>query len=329
MGLVPCLQVVANGSDISDSIFTLLESISVTDKTGIESDACEINLIDDPAQPIAMPPRGAELEVSMGYDGAMVKMGMFVVDEIELSGPPEKMTIRGRATVQTGNSKNGKTSLQSQKTRTWPKDTTISDAVIKIAKEHGLDNKVSQSLQAVKLPQTSQSDESDLTLLMRLAKRYDAICKPAGGTLLFVKRGEIDLGTIELSKDQVSNWGMTRSSRDSAGTVIAYWHEKSKAKKHEVRLGEGEPVRRLRHAYTDMGSAKAAAQAGLDESKRGEDKLTLQLPGDPSLSAEAKLELSCFREGIDGAWVIEGVTHTIDKSSGFSTSIEGVKEISA
>lgn len=326
MGLKPCFQVVANGNDISETIFKLFESISITDKTGIESDTCEISLIDDPAQPIAMPARGAELKVSIGYDDVMVPMGMFVVDEIELSGPPEKMIIRAHAAVQT-ESKNGKTSLQSQKTRTWPKDTTISSAVMKIAAEHNLTYTVSETLKKVKLPQLAQSDESDLSFLMRLAKRYDAICKPADGKLLFVKRGEIKLDTIELTRYQVGRWSMTRSSRDSTGTVIAYWHDKAKAKKHEVTLGDGEPVRRLRHHYPDEKSAQAAAQAALDESKRNEDKLTLELPGDPALSAESPLLLSNFREGIDGDWIIDSVTHTINKSVGFSSSIEGVKNL--
>lgn len=326
MGLKPCFQVVANGSDISQTIFQLFESISITDKTGIESDTFEISLIDDPAQPIAMPARGAELQISMGYDDVLQPMGMFVVDEIELSGPPEKMIIRGHAAVQT-ESKGGKTSLQSQKNRTLPKDTTISAAVMKIAGEHNLTYMVSGTLKNVKLPQLAQSDESDLSFLMRLAKRYDAICKPANGKLLFVKRGEIKLDTIELTRYQVGRWSMTRSSRDSTGTVIAYWHEKAKAKKHEVKLGDGEPVRRLRHHYPDEKSAQAAAQAALDESKRNEDKLSLELPGDPTFSAESPLALSGFRYGIDGDWIIDSVTHTINKSVGFSASIEGVKNL--
>lgn len=299
MGLAPCFQVIANGNDISQSIFDLLESISVTDQTGYESDTCEINLIDDPDNPIDMPPRGAELEIAMGYDGSMVKMGLFVVDEVELSGPPSKMVIRGRASVQVESSQ-GKKALQSQKSRTWPKDSTISEVISKVAGEHGLGSKISSSLQAIKLPQISQSDESDLAFLMRLAKRYDAICKPAGGKIVFVKRGEEDTGTVTLSKNQVSSWSMTRSSAESNGSVICYWYEKAKAKKHEVKVGDGEPVRRLRHNYPDEASAQAAAQASLDTSRRNEDKLTVGMPGDPNISAETNLIMSDFREGIAG-----------------------------
>ncbi|USI86870.1 hypothetical protein LZ086_00110 [Acinetobacter johnsonii] len=54
----------------------------------------------------------------------------------------------------------------------------------KIAREHGLEPIVSKSVSALKLPHFDQSDESDLNFLLRIAKRYDAVCKPAGGKLL-------------------------------------------------------------------------------------------------------------------------------------------------
>lgn len=280
----------------------------------------------DENTPISLPVRGAELNVYMGYDDEYVKMGLFIVDEIELSGPPDKMIIRSRAAVQT-ESKSGKTSMLSQKNRTWPKDTTIESLVSKIAKEHELEYIVSESLQNIKLPQNSQSTESDITFLMRLAKRFDAICKPADGKLLFVKRGEILLAQLTYTRYQVSNWSMIRSSREANGTVIATWYEKKNAKKNEVKLGDGEPVRRLRHNYSDEKSAQAAAQSALDEAKRNEDKLSINLVGDPNLSAESRLLLSQFRDGIDGEWVIDSVTHMINKSNGFSTSFEAVKNI--
>lgn len=326
MGLMPCFSVVANGTDITSLIADLYEYVSITDGTGYESDTCEVSLIDDPMRPIDLPKKGAELRISMGYDLAMVDMGLFIVSEISLSGPPEKMIIRGRAVPQL-TSKNGITSLSSQKSRSWPKDTAISAVVSKIAKEHGLDPLVSEAVAQIKLPHFDQSDESDLNFLLRIAKRYDAVCKPAGGKLLFVKRGDIDLPVLTIAKEEVSDWEMTSSSSDSAGTVIAYWHDKKGAKKKEVKVGDGEPVKRLRHSYQDEKSAQAAAQASLDQSRRGEERLSLNLPGNPEISAEKPLTLINFREGIAGDWIVEQCTHNIDKEIGFKTSVNGVKSL--
>ena len=75
---------------ISPALFQICMNISITDGTGYESDTCEISLIDDPIRPIELPKKGAELRISMGYDLAMVDMGLFIVSEVSLSGPPEK-----------------------------------------------------------------------------------------------------------------------------------------------------------------------------------------------------------------------------------------------
>lgn len=326
MGLMPCFSVTANDADITTLIMDMYESISVTDGTGYESDTCEIALIDDPKRPIEMPKKGAELRIQMGYDNEMVDMGLFIVSEVSLSGPPEKMTIRGRAVPQL-TSKSGMTSLSSQKTRSWLKGTAISAVVTKIAREHGLEPIVSDLVAALKLPHFDQSDESDMSFLMRIAKRYDVVCKPAGGKLLFVKRGDIELPVLTLAKGQVSDWEMTSSTSDSVGTVIAYWHDKKGAKKHEVKIGDGEPVKRLRHIYQDAESAQSAAQASLDQARRSEDKLSLNLPGNPEISAEKPLTLIHFRDGIVGDWVIEQCTHSIDKEVGFKTTVSCVKTL--
>lgn len=327
MGLKPSLKVVANGSDITETLVPFLLSISVSDKTGYESDTCEINLVDDPKRPIKMPPKGAVLEVFMGYDGNLVPMGLFVADEIEIEGPPERMIIRARATIQT-KSKDGKTSIMSQKTRSWPKGTAIRTMVKKVATEHGLSSKVSNVLESVVLPHFDQSDESDINFLLRIAKRYDAICKAAGGKLLFIKRGETTLAPTTIKRNQLTSWRMTMSSKDNAGTVIAYWNERKNAKRHEVKVGTGEPIRRLKHSYKDEKSAQGAAQSALDQSKRDGEKLSLSLPGNPIFSAEMPITIEEVRDGVNGDWIIEQVTHTIDKSVGYSCQMEAVKTLS-
>ena len=40
-----------------------------------------------------------------------------------------------------------------------------------------------------------------------------------------------------------------------------------------------------------------------------------------------QLNLIQFRDGIDGEWIVESVTHTIDKSVGFSGAVEAVKTL--
>lgn len=326
MGLRPEYRVVANGGDITATIADRLVSLSYSDEAGIESDRLEITLADHLA-PIELPQTGAELELFLGYDGAAERMGLFVVDELELQGWPAAMTIRARAAVQT-KSKGGKSDLQSQKTRSWDAGTKLGDLVKKIASEHGLQAVVAKSLQAIALPHTDQTRESDLHLLTRLAKRYDAVVKPADGKLVVTKRGEgktasgQDLEAITLAPADCTAWRCTIARRDSPGTVRAFYHVTGAAERRKAEFGEGEPVRELRQVFPTEAAASDAARAEYQRRQRGESQLSVTLPGRPELIAEARLALAGFRPGVDGDWIVTRASHSLSPGAGWSCTVE-------
>lgn len=330
LNIAPEYRVIANSADITATIRDRFRSLRITDEAGTTSDTLEITLADHlPGKPIALPPTGAELEVSLGYDGIVRPMGLFVCDEIEMSGPPDELVIRARAAPYE-KSKGGKTDLQSQKSRSWKKDTTIGAMVKKIASEHGMQASVSSGLASIKLPHVDQKAESDINLLNRLAKKYDAIAKPAGGKLLFVKRGEGKAASggampaITIARKDATRWRVTLASRDSAGTVVATYRDRKQAKNIDIAVGSGEPVRRLRHHYPDQKSALEAAKAEQRKRARGEASVTVDMAGDPNLVAESMMTLKGFRDGVDGEWLVARVEHYIGPQ-GYRCSVEGEK----
>ena len=135
----PTFRVTANGTDITAKINERLLTLNLTDGVGYESDTLDIALADDdPFNPIQMPETGAELELFLGYDIITQRMGLFVVDEVELSGWPGQMNIRARAAVY-DQSKAGKKDLQTQKSRSWTAGTKFGDMIKHIAKEHEME----------------------------------------------------------------------------------------------------------------------------------------------------------------------------------------------
>lgn len=321
----------ANSQDITAAVRDRLISLSLTDEVGMESDVLEVVLSDnDPLAPLAVPPTGAELEVFLGYDGVLQRMGLFVADEVELSGWPGEMTIRARAAVY-DKSKGGKTNLQTQKNRSWPAGTKLSAMVAKIAKEHGMQSAVAKSLQSIALPHIDQADESDINLLVRVAKKYDAIVKPAGGKITVAKRGESksvsgeQLAPVAVTPADCTAFRMSLSKRETAGMVVAYWHAVKNAKRHEVKVGKGEPVRRLKQYYPTEAMALAAARAELERRSRGEQTLALSVVGSPAIAAEAQLTVAGFRPGVDGDWLISRVVHRLDAPGGYKCDIEAEK----
>lgn len=330
-GIEPTWRIIANQSDITDAIADRFISLSLTDAVGMESDTLEVTLADNnPHQPIAVPPTGAELELFLGYDGINQRMGLFICDEIELAGWPGEMVIRARAAVY-DQSNGGKSDLQTQKTRSWEKETKLGDMVAKIAKEHGLEPAVADSLKSIQLPHIDQADESDINLLTRVARKYDAIVKPANGKLVLAKRGESksvsgdELAPVALDPSDCASWRMVMAKRETAGMVVAYWHAVQSAKRNEVKVGKGEPVRRLKQYYPDEAMALAAARADLARRERAQETISLTVTGSPLIAAEAPLTLTGFRPGVDGEWLISRVMHRLAKSSGYTCDVEGEK----
>ncbi|WP_431025726.1 phage late control D family protein [Halomonas sp. H5] len=120
--------------------------------------------------------------------------------------------------------------------------------------------------------------------------------------------------TVTLTPDMVSQGRMKLSKRQSAGSVVARWHDTDAAETIEVVVGEGEPVNRLATTYPDEAVARAAAQDELRRGQRGEQRLDLTLPGDSRLMAEGRLVLEGFCEGADGEWLNTSVEHQLDDS---------------
>ncbi len=326
-GIRPDYRLEANSQDVTDRIRDRLISMRWSDAAGMDSDMLEVVLADhDPLAPIEIPASGAELDLSLGYDGQAQRIGLFIFDEIEMSGWPGEMTIRARA-APFDKSKGGKSNLQTQKTRSWKVNTTINGMVKTIAKEHGMEAAVSKSLASIKLPHIDQANESDLNLLVRIGKKYDAVVKPSGGKLILAKRGESksvggqELPTITLAPEGVTSWRLVKSARETAGTVVAYWHAVKQSRRNEVKVGSGEPVRQLRQYYPTSDMALAAARSELERRKRAQMTISITMPGDPNLIAEASLKLEGWRDGIPTEWIITKAEHSLD-SGGYRTTIE-------
>lgn len=326
--VMPTWQIIANNDDISAQIGERFICLSLTDAVGLESDMLEITLDDSDAdKPLLIPPEGAELELFLGYDGINQAMGLFVFDEAELAGWPSQLIIRARAATY-DKSKGGKTNLQTQKNRSWPKGTKLGHLVKTIAKEHGMEPAVADSLAAIVLPHTDQSDESDINLLVRMAKRYDAIIKPAAGKLILAKRGESrtvsgkPIPPVTITAGECSSYRLVKSKRETAGMVVAYWHAVKNSKRNEVKVGTGEPVRRLRQYYPTEEMALAAARAELSRRERAQETLALSAVGNTGYLAEAPLTASGFRPDFDGGWLVSRVVHRLDAAGGYVCDIE-------
>ena len=319
--MTPDFAIVANDEDITATLRSRLLQLRISDEAGLQSDTCELAL-DDRDFRLQWPVHGAELQVSLGYRGQLDRLGRYIVDEVAHSGPPNTLTIRAKAADMIAG-------LKAAKTREWPQQ-SLGVLVAHIAAEHQLRPRVSDNLNRMVLPHMDQTDESDLHLLTRLAKQYDAVAKPANGFLLFVNRGEVqsvsgrDLSTVTIQPNQILQHRMTQADRGRYQSVRSYWHDTDTATRISVLTGEGEPVYTLRASYPDATQASNAAEAKLQRLQRGEATLSLTVIGNPSLQAEGQINIQGLRAPINGLWLLQRVNHQLDANQGFTTQVEAV-----
>lgn len=322
--MTPDFRISANSQDITAQIKDRLLSLRLTDEAGFKTDDVEI-VLDDRDSAISLPNTGAELDVALGYqETGLLRMGLYVVDEIELSGPPDKLIIRAKAAAFVRGKKYG--SLQTQKTRAWDSK-TLGDIVRTVAAEHGYRPVVAEQLNSLALPYIEQTAESDLNLLVRLAQENGAIIKPMESRLCCVLKGIAeradgsDMPQLSFGPGDVGDWRVSLIDRKRFTSVKAKWHDQSKAQTFTLTAGEGEPIYEINHVYAGKQAARNAAESRLSKYQRGSSTMSLTLPGNTEASAERKINLSGFRQGVNGQWICRQVDHELN-DSGFTTKIE-------
>jgi len=318
--LRPIFKIYADSQDVTARIAERLIDMSITDEAGFKSDSLTVT-VDDSDGRLEVPRKGARLEVHLGYqETGLAYSGEYIVDEPELSGPPDKIVFRARGADLREN-------LKTSKTRSWD-EVTMGDIVQTISAEHELQPKIAEALSSIKIAHIDQTGESDLHFLTRLAKEYDAIAKPSGKNLLFAQRNQsktvsgANLPAIVLAKTDVTTYRLVLADRTAIGHVVAYWQDKGKAKRTGVVVGDKiEPGKTLRKTYPNADEAREAAEAELASSQRGKRDLSLTLPGSPLVIAESPITLlGGWRDGFAGDYVATRVEHRLG-SGGFTTSI--------
>ena len=324
----PIFKVTADDKDITDILSPRLVSLNITDETGLVSDKAEI-LLDNRDNILEIPPRGTNLEISLGYENQdLVLMGSYIVDNIDLSSPPSRMRIIAKAS--NTKIKDLTNKIRSPKSRSWHEYSLVG-IVSKIAKEHKFISLIDEYFEQIYIAHIDQTNESDLSFLTNFARDYDAFIKFVAGKLIFAKKNKgatitgKELPKLELSENQITSWRLNILDRGKFGKVIAKYHDFATAEEKKVTSGTGELDYEMRYTFTDQNRALEAAKAKLAEFERGIAKLEISLPGNPILSAESKIIIPDIKYLKDKEWIIAAIAHDIS-DQGYQSTITAVEK---
>lgn len=321
----PQCVVTVNGKPVTGDFLRRLSECEIVDRDGVASDSVRLRLDDNP--PAEIPQPGARIDVSMGYDGALVPMGSFIADEVEVECLPYAITITGRAAEMGGAAKE-------MRRRHWD-DATLSDIIGTVASDLGVQPVVDAALGGFRYEWLGQIAESNAAFLERLAERHGALFSIKAGRLVFARRGAglsasgkpLTGMVIAPARLVTGSCRVTFSTRSAYRTVKASWMDRTSGRKRTVEI-EGDPEGasdfEIGQPFASEDEARQAARAKAASLGRGKLAFTASLLGDPSIRAGAPCQFAGVRPGVDGIpLLIEEAIHRFSKTGGYTTDIIG------
>jgi len=361
--LKPKYRVVYEGTDISADISNYLIQLSYTDAATGEADEVSITL--DNSTGIWTrewkPRKGEKFSLEFGYD-SLTPAGDFTVDEIEVSGMPDQLEIKG---LSASISK----SLRSKQSRAF-EQTTLIEIAEKIAQKNGLqlEGVIEDDIE---IDRVTQNRETDLGFLNRVANEYAYLFSVRGNKLVFTTEYERDLtsSVTEIDKTDISSYSIQDKTYKTFKEVSVIYRNTKTNKTirfEDTALGalaKGIPLNKIATALGSLGgpvSAIVANQAVKDVELSGgenaDDKLELKIRAENDAQAKRKAAAAIYRTNtrkqsgsislqgnpvlisgsnfiltglgyLSGTYQIEKSEHTIS-NAGYITSLE-IKKVGA
>lgn len=320
---LPRWRVTLDGRDLTGTLQPRLIDLTVTSCRGEAADQLDMRLSDHDGR-LDIPPRGAILRVWLGWDATgLVDMGTFTVDEVEHTGAPDVLTLRGR-------SAHLKSSLRAQREHSWHA-TTVGAIVDTLAGRNGLAPRCHPSLRSQAVDHIDQTSESDIHFLTRLGKRYDAVATIKAGALILAPIGQgttasgQPIPAVTISRAQGDQHRWHAADRGAYAGVRARYDDTVSGHTSEVLAGEddGQGVKTLRTIYASKANALRAARSERQRLQRGASTFEITLAhGCPELYPETRVAARGFKAGIDGlGWLVVRAEHQLGEE-GLRTRLE-------
>jgi phage protein D len=322
------IKVIYDSKDISADITKYLTSLSYSDKTEGESDEIQINLEDSPAlwRGAWYPSKGATLSVFIGYNDGMLDCGEFEIDEIELSGPPDTVSIKALATGIKGTLRTKKSAAHENK--------TIGQIAEAVAKANGLT--VQGTIEPIVINRRTQNRETDLSFLKNLASEFGYMFSIRGNKLIFTHIFDIEnLAAItSIDRTKIINYSIKdKTSETYTDAKVSYQNpdegETVDYNVTSVNNKDGVPFSKINTGDTlvinskteNKQQAEAKAKAALYQANSLQQEGNITVQGNPYLVAGMNFKITGMGK-MSGTWHIKGSTHNIDKGGGYTVDLE-------
>lgn len=310
--MTPVQKIIVNGVDITQELKSDLVSVSFSDEDGNQSDEITIRV----AGNFKRPDYKDKIKLWLGYkEKSLFFCGLFLVQSSERDRYGITITATGA---------DFSSELKQKRDTSYEKLSLKAIAQI-VADRHDL--KLKSDFDELFMPHLSQTDESDLHMMKRLASDYNGIFSIKNGTLVFLQRikenknsSELPVFTIDAAECLDGTPTIKHADKTIYGACEASWHDTKMNQTQSIKVGTGTPILKLSGQFKTAAEAKAKAEARLQTANRGTKSGTIKIYGG-EIYAGGVLKLTGAGED-NGEYVIKSIKHTSDKSWVMNIEIE-------
>jgi phage protein D len=313
-----------NKNNITVKITPYLSQVTYTDHEEEATD--EIQLTLDNTSGVWFedwyPTSGDTLQLYIGYEDRQIDTGLFEVDDITLTGPPDQITVKA---ISAGISK----ALRTRNNKAF-EEQSLKQIALFFCHKHGFtlidgSNKLSQ----IWLDRKTQENKTDLAFLSDLAKEYGFMFTVKGLKMVFISYYDLEnvASVTEIDKTQISSYDLNEKTFDTYAQAEIRQRNPKKGKLIIVNNtydGWGTTVKEkliVSGSVSTASQAEAKVKGGLWGKNKYKQSGNIIIPGDPLMVAGNNFDLTGFGAA-SGKYHIPTSTHTIDSNGGYTTSLE-------
>ena len=316
-------NVTVAGTNITTALLPVLLSLRVSDKVGTHTDSADLE-IDDTEARIVLPRKGAKVSISLGWQSeGMREVFRGTVDEVKSSGnrsSGRRLRITAKGMDTTGPAKEGQQ-------RHWDEATV--EAILRDAAEFaGVPNvQIDPALRGLSRTYFEMRDESFAAMGERLAREIGANFRIMDDTFVLSKRNaDYETAVRAAWGENLHSWDIApQLGRPQFSGVRARWYDVANTGWQIVERATGLDVRAIHSGRLSLAGPTEATQqtdsdAATAERDAGEGSVVIE--GNTAAIPDGLCIVSGTRPGVDGAYRIEAVTHTLNRGGGFVTSLD-------
>ena len=310
MGLTPKFRLIANDTDVTEHLIKNLKSISFHDEDGIKADKLDITVFGD----FKRPKYKDELKLYLGYEEENKEFycGLFIVQNTTAYNDG---TLSISATATDFNA-----SLKVLKNTSY-EAMSVKEIVEQIAAAHDLKSKC--DFDDIYFPYIAQTNESDISFLLRIAKEFHAVYSIKNNTIIFLRQDEKSiLPTVTIDANECSgNTPIIKNSNKTYYKSVSLKYQDTKANEIKtIQVGTEEPIYNIQDTFIDSANLESKVKAKLQKLNKGIKSGSFKIYGF-GIYARSKLKFLNIKKEDDITYHIDKIVHTLD-SNGWNMRVE-------